>query len=229
MSSDDTRWLETGRLAELGLLSSELVHELRQPLFAVKALAQMMSREPGADPRVAVLLDQLGHMQHVVDRWAATGRRPGRDTRPVALAPAVRAGVELLQPRARSTGKQLALHATRADVAVLGDPVWIQQITVNLVSNALHAARSQVEVRIDGSVLRVVDDGPGIPDAVRARIFDPFFSTKPAGEGTGLGLAITAHLVRNAGGDIACGRTSAGTFFAVTFATADAAPSAGAG
>lgn len=229
MSQDDARWIETGRLAELGLLSTELVHELRQPLFAVKALAQLMSREVAPDPRLATLLEQLGHMQAVVDRWAESGRRPGPGLQAVALQPAVRAGVALLHPRARNARKLLELRADGPESAVMGDPVGIRQITANLVANALDAARSRVEVRTAGVVLQVLDDGPGIPEPVRARIFEPFFSTKPPGEGTGLGLAITAHLVRGAGGALACRRMEEGTLFEVTFARAGEAPGPGAG
>lgn len=229
MSEEDARWLETGRLAELGLLGTELVHEIRQPLFAVKALAQMMARDEGADPRLSLLLEQLGHMEGVVDRWAATGRRPGTAMQPVALEPAVQAGVQLLHTRAKSVQKSLSVSALGPDAAVLGDPVGIRQITANLVANALDAARSRVDVATDGAVLRVFDDGPGIPDDVRERIFEPFFSTKPPGEGTGLGLAITAHLVRSAGGALRCHPTDEGTLFEVTFARAGAAPAAGAG
>lgn len=229
MSQDDARWLETGRLAELGLLGTELVHELRQPLFAVKALAQIMAREDTADPRMALLLEQLGHMQGVVDRWADTGRRPGAALRPVALQTAVRAGVQLLHPRARNAQKVLELLSLGPEAAVVGDPVGIRQITANLVANALDAARTRVDVRTEGAELRVLDDGPGIPESVRARIFEPFFSTKPPGEGTGLGLAITAHLVRGAGGALSCRPTDEGTLFVVTFARADGAPVAGAG
>jgi two-component system sensor histidine kinase AauS len=229
MSDDPDRWLETGRLAELGLLSTELTHELRQPLFAVKALAQLMAREEGADPRLATMLEQLGHMETVVERWVATGRRPGERLGPVALEPAVQAGVRLLHPRARSAQKALTVVSAGPDVAVLGDAVRIQQITANLVSNALDAARSRVEVRTRGPVLQVEDDGPGIPPEVRARIFEPFFSTKPPGKGTGLGLAITAHLVRGARGTLEVRDTGSGALFEVRFAGAGAAPATGAG
>jgi C4-dicarboxylate-specific signal transduction histidine kinase len=84
------------------------------------------------------------------------------------------------------------------------------QVLLNLVLNAADAARGRKDARVelrasragDGVVLDVEDNGPGIPPALRARVFEPFYTTKPAGEGTGLGLAICAVLVEQAGGRI---------------------------
>lgn len=222
--SEDPRWLETGRLAELGLMSTELSHELRQPLFAAKALLQLVVHEGGADPRVTAALEQLGHMEAVVDRWAVTGRRPGRQRTAVALHTTVRKGAALLEARARSAGKELQLDARGPETAVLADPVAVQQITANLVSNAIDAARRQVSVHTEGAVLRVIDDGPGIPDAVRDRIYEPFFSTKPPGRGTGLGLAITRKLIEASGAQLTCAASPEGTVFEVRFAIAAPAP-----
>jgi Signal transduction histidine kinase regulating C4-dicarboxylate transport system len=221
-AEDDARWLETGRLAELGLRSSELVHELRQPLFAVKALAQLLERDLDgpAHARLRSLLDQVRHLERLVDRHADATRRPDAALRPVDLGSAVTAGVDVLRHRARAHDKTLALHLSRSRYAVLADPVAIQQITTNLVTNAIDAARSEVRVEVDGGVLEVHDDGPGIPDAVRTRIFEPFFSTKPPGRGTGLGLAITAQLVRASSGELDCRTSARGTVFAVRFAEA---------
>jgi len=227
--SDDPRWLETGRLAELGLMATELSHELRQPLFAAKALLQLVARDSTTDPRVAAALDQLAHMEAVVDRWAVTGRRPGRLRTAVALHATVRKGAELLRARVRNAGKAFSLDPRGPETVVLADPVSVQQITVNLVANAVDAARSRVEVRTEGPVLRVIDDGPGIPEALRDRIYEPFFSTKPPGDGTGLGLAITRNLIEAAGARLECDPGPHGTVFEVHFVAADPAPPARAG
>jgi signal transduction histidine kinase len=223
--------METGRLAELGMLSAELVHELRQPLFAVKALAQIMGR--GATPQQAdqlrAMLDQLTHLEQVLDRHALTGRKPSEERSVIDLQAAVEAGVGLLRHRATTAGKQLDLVCQPATEAALGDPAAARQITANLVGNALDAARSQVWVRVSGLVLEVEDDGGGIPEDMRGRVFEPFFSTKAPGEGTGLGLPIIAHLIRAAGGTIDFSSSCTGTVFTVQFAPAGAVRAAGAG
>jgi signal transduction histidine kinase len=106
-------------------------------------------------------------------------------------------------------------------------------VLVNLVTNALHAAPGGT-ITIGWSplpggriALEVCDDGPGIPAAERARVFDPFVTTKPAGVGTGLGLAVVRHLVTRAGAAIAVDDAPAGgARFRLTVATAPVVPPA---
>jgi signal transduction histidine kinase len=96
----------------------------------------------------------------------------------------------------------------------------LNQVWANLVDNALDAARSHVAVSAGRQghciVVRVVDDGPGLPPEIRERIFDPFFTTKPVGQGTGLGLDIARRIVRKHHGDIEADSRSGRTEFRVT-------------
>jgi len=213
------RWLETARLAELGLLSAELTHELRQPVFAIKALAQLLrSRAVGPDMATFdLLLSQVGTLETLLHRYAGSGRRPGEVAVPLMLGPAVEAGVGLLRPRAVSRGLALDLQVEPDEFAVLGDPVAVQQITSNLLQNALDAARSRVVVRSARGSLSVFDDGPGLADDVRAHMFEPFFTTKPPGKGTGLGLAVVRQLTEAVGATIALDSGEDGTRFTVRF------------
>jgi signal transduction histidine kinase len=99
---------------------------------------------------------------------------------------------------------------------VQGDPDKIRQVLVNLMLNAAQAMAGEGELTLALSlenqrvVLQVEDSGPGIPDELRERIFDPFFSTKGAGEGTGLGLSVCRRLMDDHGGDISVGKSPAG-------------------
>jgi signal transduction histidine kinase len=113
---------------------------------------------------------------------------------------------------------ELELGAQGARVAV--DRSELQRVFVNLLQNSAQAAGRQVVVRIASSVadgraeVRVRDDGPGIPDAVRARLFEPYFTTRTAG--TGLGLAICRRIVEQCGGAIRLESTgSSGTVFCI--------------
>src|SRR5204862_6800052 len=89
-------------------------------------------------------------------------------------------------------------------------PAKVNQVVMNLVTNAIDASDESGEVTVrtrkdggDAVVIEVVDHGQGIPEAIRQKIFDPFFTTKPVGEGTGLGLSISYGIVRDHGGAIA--------------------------
>ena len=216
-------WLETGRLAELGLMSSELVHELRQPVFAIKALTQLLrARMPAAEhATLDLVLGQVDALETLLQRYAGSGRRPGTERVPLLLGPAVEAGASLLRPRATARGVRLEVLLEPDRFPVLGDPVGIQQVTQNLVQNALDAARGRVEVRASEGRLIVSDDGPGLPDAVREHLFEPFYTTKPPGQGTGLGLAVVSHLTRAVGARVEVESGPSGTRFTVIFLGVD--------
>lgn len=214
------RWLETGRLAELGLLTAELTHELRQPVFAIKALAQLLRGRlpPQEQATLDLLLSQVNTVETLLHRYAGSGRRPGAHPIPLMLGPSVESGASLLRARAAARGLSLDLQVEPDRFAVLGDPVAIQQITSNLLQNALDAARTRVEVLSADGRLVVSDDGPGLPDEVRAHLFEPFYTTKPPGKGTGLGLAVVRQLSDALGATVTLESSTAGTRFTVSFA-----------
>lgn len=211
-------WLEVGRLAEVGLLSAELVHELRQPLFAARALLQLhAARGCGAAPELDQILEQLSHVEGLLQAWSGAGRPSAGVEAVVPLAPPVRAAARVLEPRMRRLQRSLQLHLSDASGRVLGDPIAVQQIATNLLANAADAARSAVEVRLEGQTLLVRDDGRGLPPAVEARMFEPFFTTKGPQRGTGLGLAITRQLVAGVGARLSWDTSAGGTVFRVDF------------
>jgi len=108
----------------------------------------------------------------------------------------------------------------------------LNQIWANLIDNALDAVADSGRVEVSAkrehqrAVVRVIDNGTGIPAQIRERIFDPFFTTKPVGQGTGLGLDIVRRLVRHNDGEIAVDSRPGRTEFSVALPVAD---SAGAG
>jgi signal transduction histidine kinase len=120
--------------------------------------------------------------------------------------------------RSKSVGVSLDVQADLPRIQGFGGE--LNQVWANLVDNALDAAKSRVAVAAgrQGSsvVVRVVDDGPGLPPEIRDRIFDPFFTTKPVGQGTGLGLDIARRLVLRHGGEIEVESGPGSTQFSVT-------------
>jgi len=219
-----------GRLAELGLLSAELVHELRQPLFAAKGLLQLAQAElRRTDPdlerisdQLVVLADQVAMLEALLGRYGGVGRRTTETIKPVLLAPPATAAVQMLASRARGAGVMLDLDLRDGHCCVLGEVLAIQQVVGNLVNNAVDAARSRVVVRVDGPLIEVVDDGPEPDPAALSRAFEPFFTTKPPGKGTGLGLVVCQGLVESFGATLRLERAGDTTVVSVHFRTSDA-------
>lgn len=217
--------VETGRLAELGLHAAELVHELRQPLFAATSLTQLLTAELQAErvdldqirEQLAVVHDQLIQLQALLQRYGGAGRRFDGQLVPILLAPPVTAAVQMFGARAEGAGILLDLELHAADVRVLGDTVAVQQIFGNLIQNALDAATSRVIVRLRGARVEVADDGPPWGDDVPSRVFEPFYTTKPPGKGTGLGLSVARHLMHAFGGELHMQRLDGHTVMVATF------------
>jgi two-component system C4-dicarboxylate transport sensor histidine kinase DctB len=209
-------------LAELGLLSASLLHEIRHPLFALRGTLQLAQRRQEAlDPeQVAQLLAMLRQLDELLDHYSGFGRQedePGR----FDLSAMLLIAKGMLEHRARQLQVRLAWTLPPHGAWVVGRAAAARQIALNLLQNALDAVESapgerwvQVSLREEASalVLEVRDSGPGIDDAVRAQLFEPFFTTKAVGRGTGLGLYIARKLAREAGGELECLPGSGGAF-----------------
>ncbi len=211
------------RLAELGALSAQLAHEIRNPLAAMRGSAQLLS--PGADPDTQRLVDILtreaDRLGELVTDFLVFARPPAPVLRPCDLDELVRQTVELLSsdPLASGVSIDVELGGLQAEV----DPDQVRQVLLNLLRNALAAAGKGGRVRaffsrVDGQVrVHVWDSGGSIATADLPRIFEPFFS-KRAG-GTGLGLSTVHSIVRAHGGEIQVSSSPGeGTEFVVGFA-----------
>jgi signal transduction histidine kinase len=130
-------------------------------------------------------------------------------TEVVELEPGIRDTVRVLASKARSKGVSVAIDVEPGLPSVRANAAELNQVWMNLIDNALDAVGDSGKVEIaarsheDRVVVRVVDDGPGIPDDVIGKVFDAFFTTKAPGDGTGLGLEIARQIVRRHRGDIA--------------------------
>lgn len=220
----------TESLAVAGKLCSSMAHEVGTPLNIIAGRAELMLRMLPSD---SPLREDLGVITNQIDRISRMirtaldpfhQRQPERaDTELRAVTDALR---PLLQHFARSRGVKLVTTVPAGLTPVFVDPAHLQQVLINLLTNAIEAtpAGGQVDVtataRSDngqsGVLVAVRDTGEGIPEDVLPRIFDPFFSTKPAHVGTGLGLSICRDLARSNGSEIQVTSTvGQGTIFTV--------------
>jgi signal transduction histidine kinase len=198
------------RLSALGTLAAEIAHEVRNPMVSVKTFLQLLP-ERRNDPEfvedfLAVATEELHRIERLLDLVIEYPR--GSDPEPRASTGAVLESIgELLRHVGRGRGIELKVVAgdELPDVAVSGDS--LRQVLLNLALNAVEATPPDGTVRLsaglaDGGVDVTVDDeGPGIPDDERERVFEPFHSTRPGAHG-GIGLALSRRMVEEAGGSV---------------------------
>jgi len=220
--------LRSQKLAAVGLLAAGIAHEINNPLSGVVGYSKLLL-EGSLSVRV----------REKVEKIAQSGERCRKIVEGVLLFSRQQDGGERRQvdlrdllDRVLSIGEyQWRMHNIRIireldeSVEILADPDQIEQVMLNLLSNAADAMPrgGTVHVALErtpegGGRLTVADEGHGIPEEIQARIFDPFFSTKEIGKGTGLGLAISYGIVQDHGGDIVVQSSPAhGATFTVTF------------
>lgn len=217
MSDADAPSREALRLAELGLLTAGLIHELRQPVFALKALAQLAESHPArAAEYLGQALAQVRTLETLIEGYADFSRRPPEKREVFELGAPVRSAMVVLEHRASAAQVRVEVDLGPA-VAVRSSLLAVQQAVVNLGQNAIDALRGQAEGRLRiagtvgdaGGVLRIEDNGPGLPAYIREHLFQPFHTTKPAG--TGLGLAISRDLLCASGGELRLVEVERGT------------------
>lgn len=223
------------KLITLGQLSAGLAHEIGSPLQVLagrgRALASKASDPEAVRRTAAILVEQVERIARIVDALLATTRR--RPSRPQSLRLAEPVGrvLALIEPQARRRGLQIRLQDDSGEARVRVDPDHAEQIALNLLRNALQFAPggSTIDVswrareqqtdlgalRTGAAVvaLRVADAGPGVPEADRARLFDPFFTTRADQGGTGLGLAVARDLAREHGGELSLVPSEQGACF----------------
>jgi two-component system NtrC family sensor kinase len=209
------RLMETERLAAVGELVAGVAHEVNNPLSSISAFAQLLQRDSDLSlaqrESIDVIRAETARASQVVRDLLAFARRSAPQREPLDLNQLLERTLRLRNYELRSNNVQLSLALSPSLPAVIADARQLQQVVLNLVTNAIQAMAGDgggtllVMTRADGSrvVLEVNDSGPGIPAALRARVFEPFFTTKPEGEGTGLGLSVSYGIITAHGGTIA--------------------------
>ena len=213
------------RLSAIASLLAGVAHEINNPLAVVAAQSLLLAEEAEGTPlaeraeKVRLAAERCGRI--VASLLASARQKPPR-REPVDLAHAVEAGLDLTLEAARAGGIELKMDLARDLPPIRGDADQIAHLVGNLVGNARSALASvedpaaprriTVTLQRQGkeAVLRVADNGPGVPEPLRDRIFDPFFTTKPDGEGTGVGLALCRTIAKAHGGSITAEETPGG-------------------
>ncbi len=216
------------KMSVIGEMLSGVAHELNNPLASVVGFSQLLlaqSTDDGQRQRLALVAEEAQRARKIVANLLDVARTRPPETNHVPLADVVESVLALFAYAFRVDDIQAEWRPAADLPAVMGDRTRLQQILVNLISNAHHALRRAPKPRrlllsadqMEGRVrLEVRDNGTGIPAAHLERIFAPFFTTKEAGVGTGLGLSICARIAKEHGGSIhATSRPGEGATFIV--------------
>lgn len=231
--------VQAGKLAVLGQMAAGISHEINQPLAALTTLADnaatMVERGRPQDARdnLRYISELAQRMGRIVGQLKTFARRGEEHLTPVAVRDAIDNVLRLVGTRGMRPGLALTVEHACPSLAARADPVRLEQVLLNLVTNAADAMEGQPEgtlaivcaVREGRAEITLRDSGPGIPEDVLPHLFEPFFTTKPAGKGLGLGLAISRLIVESLDGELAAGNNpDRGAWFRVTLPLADASP-----
>jgi len=212
--------VQAGKLATLGELTTGVAHELNNPLNniglfignAIDLIALGM-----ADPNPERILQELHSAMHqvrkateIISHLRTFGRATSVSREPVNITQVISRALSLVQEQLRLRQIEVKLLLPEEEVSIMGNPIQLEQVFINLLTNArdalAYATRKIITIgcatQANMVEIRFCDTGPGIPVGLEQRIFDPFFTTKEVGAGTGLGLSITYGIIKEHQGTI---------------------------
>jgi len=202
------------KLSEMGRLLAVVAHEISQPLLGIKAFTQILLRhfenDQFAAPKLKIIEEQARFMESLLETLREFSRPSERNNQCSDPAAISRSVVQLFSDRIRKLHIEVEIQAPAEPLQARFGRGQMQQLVMNLLANAIDAIEPLgsgrikiiVEPRLENLRLIVADSGSGIPEEIKDKLFDYFFTTKPPGRGTGLGLAICRQLIEHAGGSI---------------------------
>jgi len=212
--------VQAGKLATLGELTTGVAHELNNPLNniglfignAIDLIALGMA-DPNPERILQELhsaMQQISKATEIISHLRTFGRATSVSREPVNITQVISRALSLVQEQLRLRQIEVKLLLPEEEVSIMGNPIQLEQVFINLLTNArdalAYATRKIITIgcatQANMVEIRFCDTGPGIPVGLEQRIFDPFFTTKEVGAGTGLGLSITYGIIKEHQGTI---------------------------
>lgn len=201
------------KMAMIGRVAGGVAHELGAPLSVIDGRARILERRSGDEHtarNLGEIRDQVQRMTRIIRQLLDCFRHSPRvEEGRLTMEELVNGVLDSHQSEAQERGIVLEVDNEAPDAGIRGDRTRLELAVTNLVRNAVQAARGRVLLSVragpQATALTVEDDGPGISTADRESVFEPFYTTKPAGEGTGLGLAVVRSVMQEHGGGIIIG------------------------
>ncbi len=242
----DAQLLQTGKLAGLGQLAAGIAHEINQPLNIIKLIVTGMMRQYSINKMLDIdevvkelntINQQTIRVQKIIGHMKSFARKRANIIfTEIDINDPVNDSMLLIGRQLEDHNVHLKLELEENLPAINGDAIQLEQILVNLINNArdaieikeaalLHKGHREYEktitvktcLREEGVCVEISDNGCGMTDEIRQKIFEPFYSTKGQ-KGTGLGMSITYNLVKNLNGEISVSsKLAEGTIFTVSF------------
>lgn len=237
----DATLAQNSKLASLGGMAAGLAHELSQPLnimrFAAEGGLLKMKRGNANDDLHAknyqLIQDQSERMGAIMDSMRIFSRKDPGPMQAFDIALSVRDITHLLRNPFRVDGVDVQIHAPVSGIKVIGNPIQLEQVLLNLLKNARdaiienqartgHPQSGLIEVecrpRLErgDAIIAISDNGGGIAPENMRQIFDPFFTTKDVGQGTGLGLSLSHEIIVSMSGTLNAETTGQGARFTIT-------------
>jgi len=203
------------KLALVGKLAAGMAHSIRNPFTSVKmrlfSLGRSLKLSETQKEDFDVISEEIRHIDTIVQNFLEFSRPPKLSMQPISPSVVVDLAIQLLQHRLKSYDVSVKIERAHPLPEIDADPEQLKEVFVNLVVNACEAMERGGSIAIqeevarsssdgDLAVIRVSDNGPGIDESIRDKVFQPFFTTKE--EGTGLGMSIAARIVEDHGGSI---------------------------
>ncbi|RED18028.1 C4-dicarboxylate transport sensor protein DctB [Pontivivens insulae] len=206
--------LQASKLAALGQMSAALSHEINQPLAAIISYADnaetYLERNRIGEVRsnISSISQMANRMANITRTLRSFARRPGEALGPVPINETIDETIVIVAPQLREREAVLEFDPAMPEVWVWAGRLRLQQVLVNLVTNALdamgEAPDARIELRVEAAdetvTLVVRDHGPGLSDDVLNQLFEAFYTTKDVGHGMGLGLSISYNIIEDFGG-----------------------------
>lgn len=202
--------IQSGKLAMVGKLAAGVAHSIRNPLTSVKmrmfSLGRTLELTPAEKEDFEVIAEEIRHIDTILQNFLEFSRPPKLKIQKISPSDVVDSTIQLLHHRIESYGVTVELYRKKRLPPIEGDPEQLKEVLANLIINACEAMSDGGVIVIQEEegfsdpmgrvvVIKVSDNGPGIPESIREKIFQPFFSTKE--EGTGLGLSIAVRIIED--------------------------------
>lgn len=215
--------IQAAKLAVLGQMSASISHELNNPLAAIRSFAEngqrfidknKVDRAKDNLQRIVALTERMAKISQQLKSFAK--RSDANELSRIKLAPVIFSTIELIQPQLKSHRVTLDCKIGQQDTLVQINPIQVEQVLINLLTNAMQAMHDSEQKRLELTIeqgqtkvtIHIDDSGPGLDGNSIAELFEPFYTTKE--NGLGLGLSISQQIIQNLNGKIRVARSPLG-------------------